>query len=174
MRLPRVRISLRTVLVVVALASLVLGAERLWRRSEHFRKQAALCAFFELKSRSYAATMAAEPDMTIDERTESVQGNLVEADRFAGLKALYQRIARHPWEMLPLDTPDSVNPWDLWSLSAAEIEDVVAAGVDDQVPESRNRAQTESFPSVPQTRLRLSSGKGYSMYRAVALATASP
>jgi hypothetical protein len=135
-RLGRLRISLRTLLALVALACLFLGAERLWRRSEHYRKQAALCAFFELQSRGYAAQIAAVPDMTNEDRNDSVQGNLVEAERYAGLKTVYRRIAQRPWESLPSDTPDSVNPWDLWSLSAAEIEAMVAAGLNDEPPEA--------------------------------------
>jgi hypothetical protein len=40
---------LRFLLALLALVGFLVGAERLWRRSEHFRKQPALCAFFEMK-----------------------------------------------------------------------------------------------------------------------------
>jgi hypothetical protein len=135
-RLVRLRISLQMLLAFVALACVLLGAERLWQRSEHYRKQAALCAFFELKSRGYAAQMAEVPYMTIEDRNDSVQGNLIEAKRYAALKNVYYRIARRPWESLPADTPDAVNPWDLWSLSTSDIEAMVAEGLDDGPPEA--------------------------------------
>ena len=137
MRLPRVRFSLRTLLALVALAGIALGVERLWRRSEHFRKQAALCAYFELKSQGYAKDAEKWEGMTIDERTETVRGNLKEARESGRLKNDYRRLARRPWESLPPDTPDSVNPWDLGSLSASEIEAMVAAGFEDRIPDAK-------------------------------------
>jgi hypothetical protein len=136
-RLPGVRFSLRTLLTLVALAGITLGVERLWRRSEHYRRQAALCAYFESKSQGYAADAETWNDMTIDERRETVRGNLMEARESGRLKNIYRRLARQPWESLPPDTPHSVNPWDLGSLSASEIEDMVAAGFDDRIPDAK-------------------------------------
>jgi hypothetical protein len=52
-------------------------------------------------------------------------------------KLIYRRIARHPWEPLPPDTPDSVNAWDLLPLSASEIAEMVAAGLDDTLPDAK-------------------------------------
>jgi hypothetical protein len=113
----------------MALLGLLLGAERLWRRSEHYRKQAALCAYFEMQSQDYAADAETWEDMTVDERKEAVKGNLEEARVAENLKNVYRRIARHPWEVLPPGIPSSVNPWDLGSLSALEIEEMIAAGL---------------------------------------------
>jgi hypothetical protein len=136
-RLPHARCSLRSLLALMALLGSLLGAERLWRRSEHFRKQAALCAYFELESQDYAKDAEKWGDMTIDERKETVRENLAEAHISGHLKNVYRRIARHPWELLPPDTPNSVNPWDLGSLSASEIEEMVAAGLDNKLPDEK-------------------------------------
>ncbi|AGA27922.1 hypothetical protein Sinac_3676 [Singulisphaera acidiphila DSM 18658] len=128
MRLLRKRFSLRSLLILVAVAGILLGGERLWRRSKHYRKQAALCAYFELQCRHYAATDMEEDNwagLTLDEKRENARLNLISARRFGILKNIYQRAARHPWESLPPDTPVSVNGWDLGSLSASEIEEMV-------------------------------------------------
>ncbi len=134
MRLTRVRFSLRT---LVAFAGIALGVERLWRRSEHFRTQAALCAYFELKSQEYAKDAETWEGMTIDERREAVRGKLMAAHESGRRKQVYRRLARRPWESLPPDTPDFVNPWGLESLSASEIEAMVAAGFDDTKPDAK-------------------------------------
>ncbi len=128
MRLPPVRISLRWLLVFVAVVGSLLGAERLWRRSAHFRKQAALCAYFELQCRWYAATDTNEESwegLTIEEKRENARLNLIESRRYGTLKEVYHRVARNPWESLPPDTPASVNGWDLGALPASEIEEMV-------------------------------------------------
>lgn len=128
MRLIGERFSLRSLLILVAVAGILLGGERLWRRSEHYRKQAALCAYFELQCLHYAATDMEEGNwagLTLDEKRENARLNPISARRFGILKNIYQRAARHPWESLPPDTPVSVNGWDLGSLSASEIEEMV-------------------------------------------------
>jgi hypothetical protein len=128
MRLPRVRFSLWTLLAFVALAASSLGAERLWQRSRHYRKQAALCAYFELQCRWHAETATDKENwigLNAEEKQEQARGNLIESHRYGALKDVYQRIARHPWESLPPDTPASVNGWDLGSLPAQEIEEMV-------------------------------------------------
>jgi hypothetical protein len=129
-RLPRVRFSLRSLLALVALAGSLLGSERLWRRSEHYRKQAALCAYFELQCRYYANADYGD-GLPIDEKREIASGNLLESYRYGNLKNVYSRIARRPWESLPPDTPISVNAWDLGSLSASEIEEMVRSEKED-------------------------------------------
>lgn len=128
MRRPLVRFPLWWLLALVAVVGVLLGAERLWRRSEHYRKQAALCAYFELQCQWYAATDTDEESwqgLTIEEKRENAWLNLIESRRYGNLKKIYQRIARHPWESLPLDTPASVNGWDLESLSASKIEEMI-------------------------------------------------
>jgi hypothetical protein len=72
-RIPRLRLSLRLLLVLFALVGFLLGAEQLRRRSEQFRKQRALCAFFEMKSRDYAAIMGTWDDLTIDEKVDGTE-----------------------------------------------------------------------------------------------------
>jgi hypothetical protein len=127
MRLPRLRFSVRALLAFVALAALSLGAERLWMWSSHYRRQAALCAFFELQNLWYAAQSAEDPYAygTAEETREEVRAQLAEAQRYGALKDIYRRLARRPWESLPRETPVSVNPWDLRPLSAQEIEEMV-------------------------------------------------
>jgi hypothetical protein len=119
---------LGTLLALVALVGSLLGAERLWRRSEHYRKQAALCAYFELQCQHYAVTDADEEQwegLTIEEKRENARLNLIKSHRYGNLKDIYRGVARHPWESLPPDTPVSVNAWDLGLLSASEIEEMV-------------------------------------------------
>jgi hypothetical protein len=74
--------------------------------------------------------------LTLDEKREVINGNPVDAERYATLKNIYGRIAWLPWESLPPDTPNSINPEDLRSLSASEIEEMVAVGFDDKPPDA--------------------------------------
>jgi hypothetical protein len=115
---------------LVAVMASLLGAERLWQRSQFYRKQAALCAFFEMQTLSYAADYERDrsSDSTIEEKRASAALNLVEARRIARLKEIYRRVAKRPWELLPPDTPESVNPLDLFPLTASELEEMVKAG----------------------------------------------
>jgi hypothetical protein len=76
-------------------------------------------------------------DMTIDERKEAIKENLAETRVSGLLTNIYRRIARHPWELLPPDTPNSVNPWDLGSLSASEIEEMVAAWLEAKLGDAK-------------------------------------
>lgn len=135
MRWPRVRFPLWWLMVLVAVVGSLLGAERSWRRSEHYRKQAALCAYFELQLQSYAASETNDPSwsegFTIEERRENARLDLLESRRYGVLKNTYHGVARHPWQSLPPGTPDSVNGWDLGSLSASEIEEMVKDWKDD-------------------------------------------
>jgi hypothetical protein len=80
-----------------------------------------------MNSRYYASQAETWEDLTLEERRDTVAGNLADANRHERLKNIYRRILWHPWESLPPDTPDSVDPWDLGSLSASEIEEMVRA-----------------------------------------------
>lgn len=114
-------------MVAIAVTASLLGAYLLWQRAEFYRKQAALCAFFEHQSLFYAAELENDPDSSPEERQEAVRGNLLEASHSGILKVIYGRVASHPWESLPPGTPDSVNPYDLKDLSASEIEEELNA-----------------------------------------------
>lgn len=119
---------MRSLLILVAVAGLLLGGESLWRRAAHYRKQAALCGYFELQCRRYAATATNEErweGLTMEEKRENARLNLIESRRYGTLKEVYNRVARNPWESLPPDTPASVNGWDLGALPASEIEGMV-------------------------------------------------
>ena len=61
----------------------------------------------------------------------------MEAHESARLKHLYCRLARRPWESLPPDMPDSVNPWGLESRLASEIEAMVVAGFENRIPDAK-------------------------------------
>jgi hypothetical protein len=127
-----VRFTVRRMLVAVALLASLLAGERLWQRSVFYRKQAAVCAFFEMQLHHYAAQYEKEPwDGPIEELRESIRMNRSDAQRFGNLKEIYARVARRPWESLPAGTPESVNPLDLWPLTASELEEMVKAGYDD-------------------------------------------
>ena len=129
MRLPLTRFTVLRLMLAIAVIASLLGAERLWQRSACYKKQAALCAFFELQMLYYSAQIENDSSWdSIDDKSECVMLNRVEANHYGNLKVIYRRVAMYPWESLPLDVPDSVNPWDLGSLSASEIEDMVKAG----------------------------------------------
>ena len=62
----------------------------------------------------------------------------MEAHESGRPKNVYRRLARHPWESLPPETPDFVNPGDVGSLTASEIEELVAAGPADKIPDNND------------------------------------
>ena len=119
-------------MVAIAVLASFFGGLQLWQRAEFYRRQVALCAFFEEQSTWRANDLRNDPDLTIEERQDDERGNLLEARRFAALKMIYARVASHPWELLPPETPGSVNPWDLRDLSTSEIEEEVKARLDEK------------------------------------------
>jgi hypothetical protein len=104
-------------MVATAVLASLFGGLQLWQRAEFYRRQAAFCALFEEQFTWYANELGKHPDSTIEERQEDERGNLLEARRYGVLKVIYARVASHPWEYLPPETPGSVNPWDLGDLS---------------------------------------------------------
>jgi hypothetical protein len=122
-------------MVAVAVLASLIGTERLWRRSQFYRKQAALCALFERQHRQYATDDSYKDDKDFytespDEPFDNYKVNMEEAARYKALKERYQRVYRHPWEVLPRDTPVSINPYDLQFRTASEIEYLVNGGND--------------------------------------------
>src|SRR4051812_2539922 len=99
------------------------GAGWLWKRSQFYRKQAALCAYFEQQHTRYVSHVPEE--WSPEEKLEYARLNNQEILHFASLKEHYRRVARRPWEALPSDAPVSVNAWDLGELSASELEQMV-------------------------------------------------
>ena len=116
-------------MAAVAVIAAVFGADRMWRRSLHFQRQAALCAYCEACSLGYALGFEKDTSgaLSDEDRRESALGNRREAEQSRLLKVAYQRVASHPWEGLPPGVPDSVNPWDLGDLSASELEEEAKA-----------------------------------------------
>jgi hypothetical protein len=127
MQFRRLRFSVKGMMSVVAFAGLLMGGERMWRRSDFYRKQAALCAYFELQMRWYSTHETEEfvTGRTIEELREDAENDRRMAKTYSLLKVSFGRVARRPWESLPPDTPNSVNPWDLGRLTASEIEQMV-------------------------------------------------
>src|SRR5450631_3770427 len=103
MRLPRPRFSLRSSLVLVALIGSLLGVDRLWRRSDYYRKQAAFCAFLELQNAGYHAYATDK-----DHLKETARRTLIDMQRYRSLKNIYHGLVWRPWESLPPDTPYAV------------------------------------------------------------------
>src|SRR5262245_35310793 len=93
MRRPRVRFTVSMTMLVIAMIGSILGIERLWKRAEFYRKQAALCAFFEHQYLSYAAAFDHDRESSTEEREENVRGNLAEAHHYGVLKAVYRHVA---------------------------------------------------------------------------------
>jgi hypothetical protein len=124
-------------MAAIAVAASLLGAFRLWQRAEHFRRQSALCALWEEQSTWYANAFANDPRLSTEVREDSVRGNLLEARQFGALKVIYARLASHPWEFLPPETPASVNPWDYDSLSTSELEEEMKARLDEKAAGER-------------------------------------
>ena len=83
MQVLRIRFTVRRTMVAVAVAAALLAAERLWQRSEFFRKKAALCGYLECQHRWYANDGFGESP---EEKNENRQGNLAEALHFKILK----------------------------------------------------------------------------------------
>jgi hypothetical protein len=137
MRLPRVRFTVSRLMVAIAVLASLFGGLQLRQRAEFYRRQAAICALFEEQSTWYANELGNHPDLTIEERQEDERGNLLEARHFAALKVIYARVASHPWESLPSETPGSVNPWDFGDLSTSEIEEEVKARLDEKAAGER-------------------------------------
>jgi hypothetical protein len=114
-------------MALVVIVCLLLAGERLWRRAKHYRRQAALCAYFELQTRWYAEELGEVDESIGDTEDENDRPNLVESRRYGALKVTYGRVARQPWLPLPTGMPTSVNAWDLKRLSAFEVEVMVQA-----------------------------------------------
>jgi hypothetical protein len=137
MRLPKVRFTVGRLLVAIAVLAALFGGLRLWQRAEFYRRQAAICALYEDLFTWYAIELGNHPDSTIEERQEDERGNRLEANRYGTLKVIYARVATHPWEFLPPETPGSVNPWDFGDLSTSEIEEEVKARLDEMAGDER-------------------------------------
>jgi hypothetical protein len=117
MRFPRPRLRLRTLLIVVAVAGMMLGGWRMWRRREYCLAKAAECDRIAAYYRRTATDLEPVVAEYLRRGPESVFGrgndrarkdyeDLLSydrraADRYPRLAARYRRVARHPWLPLP-------------------------------------------------------------------------
>jgi hypothetical protein len=94
MQFHRFHLTMRWLMVVVAVIATVLGAERMWRRWTYLRAQAAYYAEAERRVRygwvhpKGVAYMLPNPQ---------------EAGRMAERKQRFERAAWRPWEAIPID-----------------------------------------------------------------------
>jgi hypothetical protein len=113
MRLPRVRFTVRRLMIAVAIVALALGifAEcvRLSRKSASFRTQAEACSGIEETLRMIIA--ASGPDTPVDVSPGPGMPSrrftaMVVAEHQAALKLKYERAARRPWLPVEPDPPE--------------------------------------------------------------------
>jgi hypothetical protein len=119
MRLPRPRITIRRLMIAVAIVALLLGAELTRRRRAFCVQQASYYADWERTSRSYAEDFEKEARIAArwpeDEWARGfAEENEREArlfrsneSRYARLKQAYERVASRPWLPLPLEKQPS-------------------------------------------------------------------
>ncbi len=109
MRLPHVRLTVRRMMIAVAIAAAVLGVVRLWQRRDYCLRRATLHARWE--------TVRRADEQSLAQNTLFIAANLAQADadEHARLSSLYQRIAYRPWEAMPdeplLEEPSDDSPF---------------------------------------------------------------
>jgi hypothetical protein len=93
MRSPRVRFTVRGLMVAVAAAAILIGAETMRRRSERFRGMAERFGLLERACRLFYWG----PDTPVDNP---------KAFYYADLRRKYERAARRPWLPVAPDPPE--------------------------------------------------------------------
>jgi hypothetical protein len=108
MRMPRVRFTVRRLMIAVAVAALLLGGDVLWRKRAGYLARANVEAASEMQSRALikvyesAIETSAAPSVA-DGYRHWVEVHREEADYHGRLRRKYERAARYPW--LPVE-PD--------------------------------------------------------------------
>ena len=110
MRLPRVQLTVRWLLVVVAILAGLAWAARMARRVFHYRAQAVSQARLEAAHRLEEQRLRTVGKGGFGAR-EFAEYEAAEADHHGRLKQQYQRLATHPWEDAPPGLPLPY-PWD--------------------------------------------------------------
>jgi hypothetical protein len=125
MRVPRVRFTVRWMMVTVVVVASLLAAERSRRRSGFYRKQAAVCACLEVEH-WVLATDGLFAGIGQEGR-DNQKVNMEKSIHYKALKERYRRVSRRPWEALPPGTPVAVEhrDWDYGGHTASEVEQIV-------------------------------------------------
>jgi hypothetical protein len=114
MRLPRVRLTVRRLLVAVAVVEAAAGVEALRRRSEGFRELALYHASEETLYLDHArlwdegqsaGCTEIPPDATPEEYAQGARRCRLRAAYAAGLSRKYERAAARPWLPVAPDPP---------------------------------------------------------------------
>jgi hypothetical protein len=114
--MPKFRLRLRTMMILVALLGLLAGAEVAWQRREFCLKQAREFGFWEEMNRGRIAGLeagaAANRDSSsvlhrtkaADAADQAVRAR-IEAERCARVRRMYEYTAARPWLPLPPAQP---------------------------------------------------------------------
>ena len=112
------RLKLRTLVILVTLATLAVGGAEYWRRAARYRALAAREATMESADRAAAQAIRADwarmrqamergvflgpPTLDYDD----IKAAESSADRHGRRRQAYRRFARYPWLTPPADDPD--------------------------------------------------------------------
>ncbi len=99
MRLPKARLTIRTMIVAVAVLAVSLGALRAWRKQVYCSGWAAVWALNEEQMQREAGQARLAHN---DERAVFCEA---EASRYARLRHEYERTANRFWEPVPTHSP---------------------------------------------------------------------
>jgi hypothetical protein len=99
MRLPRLRFTLRWMMMAVAGVAILISGHRAWRRQVYCSGWAAIWALNEESKRREAENARRAHQERLAAACEA------EAARFAGLRSKYERTAVRFWEPVPKDAP---------------------------------------------------------------------
>jgi hypothetical protein len=146
MRLPRVRLTVRWLMVAVAILAGLTWAWMMAQRARHYYGQAEVQARLEATYRAEAQRLRADPsgfDADVFAKSETK-----EANHHARLKEQYRRLATHPWESAPPDLPLPY-PWDR-DRDRAVLETALADLMDPKNPDNAIafQANSGSYPEV--------------------------
>jgi hypothetical protein len=103
MRVPRVRFTVRRMMIAVAVSAAVIWGVILWQRA----------SFYRWKARYHARMERSSIIAVIEGRKSAAPGELADLSRIraahhAALRRKYEHAAARPWEYVPSDPPDPV------------------------------------------------------------------
>jgi Tfp pilus assembly protein PilX len=115
MRLPRVRFTMRRMMVVVAVIAMVMGTvaglqrrrESFERRAQMFARRASAAIMDEQAYRTSRRSNRPGSPFYYDNRTTGAYSQLVE--HYDALRVKYERAAARPWRFVATDPPEP--PW---------------------------------------------------------------
>ena len=101
MRVPRVRFTVRRMMVAVAIVAIIMGAVDLWQNSVSYRSKIAHHAQMERSS-----VFVIGGDDTPAAHEELARVSRAWTEHHATLRRKYERAAARPWKYVPPDPPD--------------------------------------------------------------------